>query len=62
MENYIEVIEKHKVPRDCSTCLYKSRNGIHCAHAGNSGKLIMQVNYGRACGYYWLDQNRFTRA
>ena len=62
MGNYIEVIEKRKVPKNCSTCLYSGCDKLHCGHAGNGGKLMFSVNFGQACHYYWLDQNRFTRA
>lgn len=62
MSDYIEVIEKKKVPRNCSTCLYYGSNGFNCGNANNYGKAMLLVNGGRACDYYWLDQNRFTRA
>lgn len=61
MENCIEVYEKKKIPRDCSTCLYKSYDGFHCGNANNHGKPMVLVNGGRACGWYWLNQNKYER-
>lgn len=61
MSDYIEVIERKKVPRNCTTCLYNC-NGWSCGHASNSGKPMLMVNGGKSCGYYWLDQHRFQRA
>lgn len=59
--NYIDVVEKKKVPCNCSTCLYRGSNGIHCGNANNHGALMVLVNGGRGCGWYWLDPKRFER-
>lgn len=58
---YINVLEVKKVPRDCSTCLYKGSNNIICANANNHGRMMWMVNGGQACDYYWLNQNKYTR-
>lgn len=56
------VFEKKEIREGCSNCLYRGSDGIHCGHANNQGRLMIMVNGGRACGSYWLDQNRFQEA
>lgn len=56
---YIEVIEKKKVPCNCSTCLYFNGNFQPCGNANNHGTRVMEY---QNCGYYWLNQHKYERA
>ena len=58
---HIEVMERKKVSKNCSTCLYCGGNRVHCGNANNNGQLMLLVNGGNACGWYWLDQHRYQR-
>lgn len=62
MSRTIEVkITKH-VPRNCSTCLYVSRNGLPgCDHYDRSNDWLIYAIF-ENCPSYWLDQTRFERA
>jgi hypothetical protein len=62
MEEYINALQKVKVSKTCNNCLYCGSNGISCGNANNHGKAMVFVNYGNACQYFWLDQNRFPNA
>ena len=58
----IKVIQTKEIKEGCANCLYRGCNGIICGNANNHGLPMVMINGGNACGWYWLDQNRFTRA
>ncbi len=58
---YIRVLEEKQIEKRCSNCLYCGSNGVTCANANNSGKPMVFVNGGRACKWYWLNQNKYGR-
>ncbi len=58
---YIRVLEEKQIEERCSNCLYCGSNGVTCANANNSGKPMVFVNGGRACKWYWLNQNKYRR-
>lgn len=53
--------EEKQIEERCSNCLYCGSNGVTCANANNSGKPMVFVNGGRACKWYWLNQNKYRR-
>lgn len=66
----IEVIERKRVPENCSTCLYgpnaRGYNGqfvrfAGCGHADRKDDWPIYAFGIRHCPSYWLDQNRFER-
>lgn len=52
----IDVFEKKKVRKDCSTCLYG--RGFGCGNA-NRSRDWMKYSFFGGCPSYWLDQHRF---
>ena len=61
-QDYITVKAEIKVERTCGNCLYCGCNGLTCGNANNQGKIMLLVNGGRACQYFWLNQNKYPNA
>lgn len=52
-----------KKPKDiCKNCLYFGSDGRTCAHADNNGKPMLQINKGKACVEFWLNQHKFPHS
>lgn len=58
MPEYIEVLTRAKVPRNCGTCLYNRAYG--CAHADRQKDYMKYLMYGAHCPSYWLNQHKYT--
>ena len=61
-QDYIRVKTEINVPRICGNCLYCGTDGFRCGNANNRGKLMIFVNGGRACNYFWLNQHKYPNA
>lgn len=62
MSDSIKVTTTIEVDKICTNCLYCGCNGVTCGHAGNRGQIMLLVNGGHACQYFWLDQHKFPNA
>jgi len=43
----------------CKHCAYFGSDERTCACANNSGKLMLQINKGKACNEFWLNPRKF---
>lgn len=62
MSDYIRVTTTIDVPRICKNCLYCGSDGMKCANANNHGRLMILINGGKACGWFWLNQHKYPDA
>lgn len=61
-QDYIRVKTEIHVPRTCGNCLYCGGDGLTCGNANNRGKLMLLINRGMACNYFWLNQHKYPYA
>lgn len=59
---YIKVMAQVSVSRTCTNCLYYGCNGLNCGNANNNGRLMLAINGGKACGWFWLNQHKYPYA